>query len=42
LATTTANSSATVELVGCAACIKRGVISLHTVPVSESEWAVVR
>ena len=41
-ANTTANSPANDELdFGCAACSTRGVISLHTVLVSESEWPVV-
>jgi hypothetical protein len=41
-ATTTANSPANDELdFGCAAGITRGVISLHAVLVSESEWPVV-
>jgi hypothetical protein len=41
-ATTTANSAANDELdFGCAARSTRGVISLHTVLVFESEWPVV-
>jgi len=41
-AITTANSQANDELdFGCAACSTRGVIALHTVLVSESEWPVV-
>ena len=41
-ATTTANSLAKDELAfGCAACNTRGVISVRTVLVSESEWPVV-
>jgi len=41
-ATTTANSLAKDELeFGCAACSTRGVISVRTVLVSESEWPVV-
>ena len=42
LVITIANSPANDELdFGCAACSTRGVISLHTVLVSESEWSVV-
>jgi hypothetical protein len=41
-ATTTADSPAKDELdFGCAACLSRDVISLRTVLMSESEWAVV-
>jgi len=41
-ANTTANGPANDELdFGCATCSTRGVISLHNVLVSESEWTVV-